>query len=123
MSTPHILTIPCRKPAMTSNEQRRWHWSKQSEAITTMHWQVRAALSAHPVAPQTEQIAIRVTQYPPTRTARVANVLGMSGQIQALNTPLIIKETPLDLVKSDVAAGAGNTMRPLTHSLEQARRG
>lgn len=65
-----VLTIPCRKPAMTSNEQRRWHWAKQAEAIKTMHWQVRAALSAHPVAPQTEQIAIRVTQYPPTRTAR-----------------------------------------------------
>ncbi|MGB3602737.1 MAG: hypothetical protein WBA38_04195 [Gordonia sp. (in: high G+C Gram-positive bacteria)] len=70
MSTPHILTIPCRKPAMTSNEQRRWHWSKQSEAIKTMHWQVRAALSARPVARQSEPIAIRVTQYPPTRTAR-----------------------------------------------------
>lgn len=33
------------------------------------------------------------------------------------------RKTYSDLVKLGVAAGAGNTVRPLTHSLEQARRG
>lgn len=64
------LVVDCDKPAMTSNEQRRWHWTKQRNAIKVMQLQIMNALSAHPIATQGDQIGIRVTWYPPNRIRR-----------------------------------------------------
>lgn len=65
-----LVIVDCLRPAMTSNEQRSWHWRKQHQAIAVMHRQVSDALSACPVATQTNPIAIRVTWYPPNRIRR-----------------------------------------------------
>ena len=115
-----VLRLPFQKPPLTPNQ--RLHYA-QKAALTAQirHAATQCAKAAH-IAPAGRS-AVTTVWFPPDKRRRDANSLVLTAlRIHRRTAPSGLK-TSLDLVKSSVTAGATNTLRPLTHSLEQARRG
>ncbi|WP_442348584.1 RusA family crossover junction endodeoxyribonuclease [Gordonia sp. (in: high G+C Gram-positive bacteria)] len=103
---PFSFTVPVARPVMTSNDQRAWTWPKVRQAKQAMALQVRGAARAAQIAPQTEQVAIRVTWYPKDRIRRDSDSLGpfVKAALDALVTMHILADDNRDHVASVTTA-------------------
>ena len=83
------LVLPMKRPVMTSNDQRRWHWTKVREAKAGMQSAVWAAAKKARIPTLTEETTVTVTWYPPDRRRRDPDALSpflkaaMDGLVQA----------------------------------------
>lgn len=66
----HVIVVDCPRPVMTSNDQRKWHYRQQAQAVSAMQQQILTAPETRLIAPQSDSIGIRVTWYPPNRIVR-----------------------------------------------------
>lgn len=69
-----VLDIP--RPAMTANDQRRWHWTKVRKAKAQMQTLVWVAAKQARIAPYTVPVAVRVCWYTPNAIRRDTDALG-----------------------------------------------
>lgn len=109
------FTIDTDRPVMTSNDQRRWTWPQVRRAKQAMQLQVQAAAKQALVAPQDDQIALRVTWVPPNRIRRDADALGpfVKACLDQLVTMGILADDSREHVASvTTAIGAPDKARP-----------
>ena len=73
--TTHTLTIPIPKPPMSSNDQRRAHWTKVRSAKAEVEMLVKSAARAAKL-PRIAKCSIRVVWHAPDARRRDGDSLG-----------------------------------------------
>lgn len=73
----HVITLPMRRPPMTSNDQRRMHWTKvrklKAEAAEQVGWRAREQLQK---GLRIDRARVRITWYAPDARRRDSDALG-----------------------------------------------
>lgn len=66
----HVIVVPVRRPVMTANDQRRWHWTKVRKAKAMMQQQTWAYAKLARIPTLSAPIRLTVTWYPPDNIHR-----------------------------------------------------
>lgn len=74
--TVHTIVLDVPRPAMTSNDQRRWHWTKVRRAKADMQTRVWAAVKQARIPTLTAPTRVSVTWYAPNAIRRDSDALG-----------------------------------------------
>ena len=99
MST-HTIVIPTRRPIMTANDQRRWHWTRVRDAKHAMQTEIWAHLKQAHIPTLTPPITVAATWYAPNHVRRDSDGLGpwMKAACDALVTANLIADDSWDYI-------------------------
>lgn len=98
----HTITVVTRRPRMTSNDQRKWHWRRVSREKAAMEVEVRAAARKARLGPIRGRCDVSVIWFPPTRTHRDPDSLGpfMKASLDALVRDGVLRDDSSAFVRS-----------------------